>query len=166
MNRFKRIFALMLVLTMMVSVMVVPASAALGSRWSTEFATFPVLKRSNSGSYPGYTKALQRFLMCYNDNFRNVLAQNGGIDGKYGSNTEDVVTAYQIAEGITNDGFVGPGTWRQIASNLSISESNAQRYIFSIRNQSVIRVDRIMYPTYAYLYYMEDGNLGGVFHTE
>lgn len=166
MNRFKRFFALMLVLTMMVSVMVVPASAALGAGWSAEFATFPVLRRSNSGSYPGYTKALQRFLMCYDDNFKRVLEQNGGIDGKYGGNTEDVVTAYQIAEGLSNDGVVGPGTWTQIANNLSISENNAQRVIFSVRNQPVIRVDKIMYPTYTYLYYIENGRLGSVFHTE
>lgn len=166
MNKFTRFFAIMLVLTMMLSVVAFPASAALGSGWSTEFATFPVLRRTNSGTYPGYTKALQRFLMCYNDNFKRVLEQNGGIDGRYGGNTEDVVIAYQIAEGLSNDGVVGPGTWTQISNNLSVSESNAQRYVFSIRNQPVIRVDRIMYPTYTYLYYLENGSLGGVFHTE
>lgn len=63
----------------------------------------PTLRKGNSGAY---VKMMQQ-----------ALADAGytiGIDGKFGSKTEDVVKAFQKANGLTADGVCGPKTWKAL----------------------------------------------------
>lgn len=63
----------------------------------------PELKRGSSGKA---VKMLQAFL--------------GGltVDGDYGAKTENAVKAYQKANGLSQDGVVGPKTWNKIIQSL------------------------------------------------
>lgn len=169
MKYIKRSLALVLVLIMLLTVMVLPASAVGGS-WQETIASFPGRSTNYRYVVDDYTTVIQRFLWCYGGSSRTYIAENGGTDGKYGSGTENAVEDFQAAEGLEADGKVGPNTWRTIAKNLETTV-NYQRRLFTENGYNVIRVELLNNPenvTYSYLYYKGTGTgtLGFVFYTE
>ena len=46
----------------------------------------------------------------------------GAIDGQYGEQTQAAVMAFQIKQGFTPDGIVGPITWRKLFASQSFAE--------------------------------------------
>ncbi len=44
------------------------AAFAASSPWPERFSMFSQISSANGGYYPGYVKAAQRFLMCFNSN--------------------------------------------------------------------------------------------------
>ena len=72
------------------------------------------LPRDNVANYPTLRSGSQGnfvYLLQY------MLTQNGyniSIDGSFGPNTLNAVTAFQTANGLTADGIVGANTWRTL----------------------------------------------------
>ena len=72
------------------------------------------LPRGNLSNYPTLRNGSQGnfvYLLQY------LLTQNGyniSVDGAFGQNTTNAVTAFQTANGLTADGIVGANTWRTL----------------------------------------------------
>ena len=72
------------------------------------------LPRDNVANYPTLRSGSQSnfvYLLQY------MLTQNGyniSVDGSFGPNTLNAVTAFQTANGLTADGIVGANTWRTL----------------------------------------------------
>ena len=70
--------------------------------------------RNNTGNYPTLRSGSNGnfvYLLQY------ILTQNGYnivVDGSFGPNTLNAVTAFQTANGLTADGIVGPRTWQTL----------------------------------------------------
>lgn len=118
MKLVKRTLCLALILVMMVSILVVPASAAtIASDWQSRFRSFKTVSEYYAPTRTEYVKALQRFLFAY-DNTRSAMGQTT-VDGSWGSKTTAAVGILQSALGYTPDYIVGPNTWEGIANKLS-----------------------------------------------
>ena len=66
-------------------------------------ANYPTLRNGSNGNFV--------YLLQY------ILNQNGyslTVDGAFGNNTLNAVTAFQTAQGLTADGIVGANTWRTL----------------------------------------------------
>lgn len=113
----KRTLALVLVVMMVATVMVMPASAA-GSDWEGYFRSFRQTSQYNYIS--GYASAVQSILLgfTYTDDY---IRDYGGVDGMFGSKTADAVWAFQDKHGLGADGIVGPNTWGKMACEMSES---------------------------------------------
>ncbi len=68
--------------------------------------SFPLLRKGDVGTY---VKILQAFLTAYKYNIGN-----SGIDGEFGSDTENAVKRFQKNSGIEVDGVVGENTWGKL----------------------------------------------------
>ena len=64
----------------------------------------PELKKGQAGEA---VRFLQQFLICQGYSLV--------FDGQFGSQTEDIVTAFQYDQNIMPDGIVGKDTWRAIS---------------------------------------------------
>ncbi|NIK12748.1 peptidoglycan recognition protein family protein [Alkalibacillus almallahensis] len=73
---------------------------------SGEISESTVLSPGNSGES---VRVLQQALVD-NNFYPNIDAENNGVDGIYGPNTEDAVRRYQIMNGLTVDGIAGSET--------------------------------------------------------
>lgn len=163
MKNGKRILALVLVLVVLLPVMLLPVSAA-SSAWVTRFQKFQQVKEGDKKLYPGYTSAIQRFLICYSDAFEDSINLAGGVDGYYGDATIDAVKVYQGAKGLTADAWVGTGTWGQIAKDLTLTTHHDTYGYFYMNNRKVIYVYYGDGNPYEYTYYKNDTTQGSVFH--
>ena len=67
------------------------------------------LKILKKGSKGDAVEALQALLIA-----RGYTCGKAGMDGDFGSATENAVKAYQKANGLTEDGIVGPATWGKL----------------------------------------------------
>lgn len=65
----------------------------------------------SSGSSGDDVKRLQRVLVVLK------MLDYTGIDGQYGSNTQNAVEAFQQSNGLTVDGIVGPLTWAALPAD-------------------------------------------------
>ncbi|MDE6254163.1 MAG: peptidoglycan-binding protein [Lachnospiraceae bacterium] len=74
-----------------------------GSTWTN--LTNVVQTKSSYSAYA--TKAIQVLL-------NNKISANLSVDGIYGTNTENAVKRFQKAQGIDEDGKVGPETWNYL----------------------------------------------------
>ena len=140
MQHIKKLFAIMLVLVLVgtCTISVFAASA----EEAEEFASFRQI--SKGSSYTGYNKALQRFLYCYPDT-RTTIANAGGVDGVFGTQTKNAVIVYQEDEWPSDsskwDGIVGSGTWRRIGVRLSYGWDPVDGYDLKYAGKRVIFVD-------------------------
>lgn len=131
MKQTRKIFAAILVLIMVVSIMVQPAYAAEVS--GTHLYYFGKFNRvPPSKNYQVAAVAVQKFLMLYGNSYAQAL-KTYGTDGYYGSTTETQVKRFQCQEcphGGTstqettnsNYGVVDTATWKAIAANLQVDE--------------------------------------------
>lgn len=71
------------------------------SPFPTKRVLRPVLKRGSTGED---VEVLQR-------NLTQLMFYDGAIDGKFGTETENAVKAFQANNRLTADGIVGPDTW-------------------------------------------------------
>lgn len=129
MKTLKRMTAGMLVVVALMTIMVIPTSAApvfysssIGSTWVSTFAEdFPTLGKLCESSH--YVYALQRYLKCFDTTAKNMLVYGGQyMDGEFGGRTENAVKYVQKQLGLPDsgqDGIVGPNTWTKIAQDLN-----------------------------------------------
>lgn len=129
MKSLKRTSFHIVALAVLVSMLVLPASASepMASEWRQEFrAHFPVQKRT-SYTY-NYTYTLQRFLALYPAS-QSYIINFGGPDGKFGPGTENAVKAYNGDRGYLEvDGSCGPNTWASIPVVLRQEPSSMAGY--------------------------------------
>jgi hypothetical protein len=71
----------------------------------------PKLKKGSKGAP---VKALQILLIGYGGKPAQLVKAAGGADGDFGPGTEDAVKTYQDAAGLSDDGVVGPETWKEL----------------------------------------------------
>lgn len=131
MKKTRKIFAAILALIMVVSIMVQPAyAAAVSGTHLYYFGKFNRVPRSDN--YQVAAVAIQKFLMLFGDSYAQAL-KTYGTDGFYGPTTETQVKRFQYQErphGGTstqettnsNYGIVDTPTWKAIAANLQVEE--------------------------------------------
>ena len=117
MRQAKRIFALLLTVIMMATVVVFPASA--DSYLAPKFAEFP--QQSTSSYSSGYTGAVQIYVASISDHTMGLINSGGRIDGIYGAKTKEAVYWTQKYWFFPDDsrewdGICGSGTWREIGN--------------------------------------------------
>lgn len=88
----KRMYALTLAIVLVMSIMAIPVSAAART---SEFAAFLTISANNGSANPGYTRALQRFLMCIDSTNKDAIMNSGGTDGKFGNTTTKLTKNFQ-----------------------------------------------------------------------
>lgn len=168
MKVFKRIMMLTLVLAMLASVMVIPASAL---NWESQFTQFQLCSRTATPYNSNYVRALQRFLQAFRHT-SYMITDNGGVDGSFGAGTESAVKTYQFyAFGGDNneiDGVVGMGTWEKIADDLDGPTSGDPIVLthynsYQSVDYEVITIDRST-SVNKYKYHTTNGSLGNTFH--
>ena len=78
-------------------------------------AQFPA---QNTSTYTkAYTAGLQTFLLNYSKETKDIIRDNGMVDGSYGHAIERAVRVYQTKRNLADkDGMCGPQTWASIQS--------------------------------------------------
>lgn len=69
---------------------------------------FPLLKRGSISNY----------VLIAQDDLNTLGYRTGGLDGIFGSQTQNAVKAYQRSRGLAVDGIVGCNTWRSLQENV------------------------------------------------
>ncbi|MCD7858670.1 MAG: peptidoglycan-binding protein [Firmicutes bacterium] len=174
MKRLKRIFSIVLVLILTVSILTMPASASLGTQFKTAISNFPTRSTAYSNTFDGYTCVIQRFLWAYDDDGDNegtrpIIARSG-VDGYYGEYTELAVKTFQLQKGLDVDGKTGSATWTEIASLLTTLSTSKTEIIIGCNGYEVIYVMRSYADIdvdYIYFYYTGDTEpvKGGSFYS-
>ena len=115
MKRMKALIATgMAVMLCVASSLTVMASTGYKSQWQN----FQQIAQGTS--YSGYTKAVQRIVRDYNVECRDLIGDNGGIDGSFGTKTHNAVIVFQRSKGCNKvNGIVGPETWGKLDDVLS-----------------------------------------------
>lgn len=117
MKAVKRVFASVLVMAVMMSMLILPASAA-GANWSDDWDDyFQNFKLTYAGNYTtGYASAVQSILYGCTVT-KPYIERAGKVDGLFGTGTKDAVIAFQKDRGLKPaDGMVGKDTWRAMAN--------------------------------------------------
>lgn len=123
------------------------AAFAASSPWPERFSMFSQISSANGGNYPGYVKAAQRFLMCFNSNTYSLVMNNGGTDGMFGNATYNAVIDYQQKRGLAVDGVIGANSWKMMGTLLLERRAGIQDEIrdfvspssFYLQGENVIR---------------------------
>lgn len=69
---------------------------------------FPLLKRGSISNY----------VLIAQDDLNTLGYTTGGLDGIFGSQTQNAVKSYQRSRGLAVDGIVGCNTWRSLQENV------------------------------------------------
>lgn len=167
MKQIKRILTFTLVLVMLVSTMLIPASA-LDSTWQYSFKQFQEISQENDSSYINYVKALQRFLMCHSGT-ASIVGSNA-VDGDFGTKTLTAVISFKVSKGFSASaadiGVVTSATWGAIAQEIDYETSYGTASALFENGNRVIYVNTSNSASYQYRFYTSTGALGYVFHTE
>lgn len=142
----KRIFSFVLAVVLICPLLCIPASArGIGVDWEGPFARFTEVCVGSPAA--GYNKAAQRFLYCFPSTFR-LIADNGGIDGIFGSKSKEAAIIYQKYEWPNEvdkamwDGRIGGKTWSKIAGRLDPKDLYTNYdYILTYGNDYVYYLD-------------------------
>lgn len=157
MKFFKKTLLMVMVVAMLASIMVLPASAAVTSTVRTKMTSddFPYLYLSVSDK--AAVKALQKFLMtdAYNASIKDILAD--GLDGGYGAHCMAAVRDFQVRHGIYGPNGNGTGevknqTWGAIADVLTQSGTVMRNSGTDVYKYSIIS------GKYYFYYYDLSGN--------
>lgn len=107
--------------------------AVLGLPSIAEASSYPTLSLGASGSY---VTLLQQRLSA-------ATYWLGGIDGSFGSLTQQAVYAIQKAAGISRDGVVGPVTWSKVLSGLRPVYGHSAGYRVEIdKSEQLLKIIR------------------------
>lgn len=144
-NKFK-VFRQVLTVFLIIACLTIMAFAA-SSPWPERFSMFAQISSANGGNYPGYVKAAQRFLMCFNSNTYSLVMNNGGTDGMFGNATYNAVIDYQQKRGLAVDGVIGANSWKMMGTLLLERRAGIQDEIrdfvspssFYLQGENVIR---------------------------
>ena len=71
-------------------------------------AGYPLIKRGSISTY----------VLIAQDDLNTLGFRTGGLDGIFGSRTEEAVRNYQRSRGLGADGIVGCNTWRSLQENV------------------------------------------------
>ena len=71
-------------------------------------AGYPLIKRGSISTY----------VLIAQDDLNTLGFSTGGLDGIFGSRTEEAVRNYQTSRGLPADGIVGCNTWRSLQENV------------------------------------------------
>lgn len=115
MKTMQRVMMLALVVVMLASIMVLPASAA--TYWQSEFANFKPVSAYYASIYPGYLWAMQSFLFAHPETQDEMSGSTH--DGVWGSKTRAAIIDFQRYKGLTQDAIAGTATWNAVAAELS-----------------------------------------------
>lgn len=163
----KNMLAVVLVFSMLLATLVIPASA-LDSDWQARFKGMETITSTSAKQYPEYVKAVQSYMFC-NPGTRGSMGSTH-VDGVWGVRTESSVRVFQDAYGLGIDGKVGPNTWGKIAYTLDPLYSNYNgancRILYIDNNDSywyayLVNVSNSM--DYAYYYYYHTNQFGNQF---
>ena len=94
---------------------------------------YPTLKKGNKGEY---VAVLQQKLIL-----SGYSLPHYGIDGDFGSETENAVKAFQRDHGLTADGIVGKKTWEALNGNESPA---VQKYTVTVSGLTKEKADEII----------------------
>lgn len=73
----------------------------------------------SSGGYPQLRRgSLSNYVLIAQDDLNTLGYTTGGLDGIFGSQTDNAVRRYQSSRGLTVDGIVGCNTWRSLQENV------------------------------------------------
>lgn len=133
MKSIKKLMALVLTVMMIMTILIVPASAA-SSTWVARFQKFAP---TNINSYQtGYTKAVQSILLGF-PRSKDWIILGGGIDGSFGSRTEQAVKAFQEINNLVVDGRVGPATWGKMAERMQTSINEGDTVFTAVARDAI-----------------------------
>ena len=62
--------------------------------------------------------SISTYVLIAQDDLNTLGYRTGGLDGIFGSQTEQAVRNYQRARGLAVDGIVGCNTWRSLQENV------------------------------------------------
>ena len=69
----------------------------------------------SSGGFPTIRRgSLSNYVLIAQDDLNTLGFRTGGLDGIFGSATQNAVRNYQSSVGLTADGIVGCNTWRAL----------------------------------------------------
>lgn len=145
----RKVFRQVLTIFLIIAIIACLSTAAFAasSPWPERFSMFAQISSANGGNYPGYVKAAQRFLMCFNSNTYSLVMNNGGTDGMFGNATYNAVIDYQQKRGLAVDGVIGANSWKMMGTLLLERRAGIQDEIrdfvspssFYLQGENVIR---------------------------
>ena len=73
----------------------------------------------SSGGYPTIRRgSISTYVLIAQDDLNTLGYRTGGLDGIFGSQTDQAVRNYQRSRGLVSDGIVGCNTWRSLQENV------------------------------------------------
>ena len=69
---------------------------------------YPLIRQGSRGAY----------VLIAQDDLNTLGFATGGLDGIFGTKTNDAVLRYQRSRGLTADGIIGCNTWRSLQENV------------------------------------------------
>ena len=73
----------------------------------------------SSGGFPQLKRgSLSNYVFIAQDDLNTLGYRTGGLDGIFGSATQDAVRRYQASRGLAADGIIGCNTWRSLQENV------------------------------------------------
>ena len=151
MKRTKRILAALLTVALIVSISVIPVSAA-GYPWTSMFSQFQVLRLGCEDRHAGFTIPLQTFLESYSTDWNDRIEEAGGRDGWYGEETALCLGEYQSLRHLSSDKVCGARTWSTIAGDMD-DDSYSLVTIFSYDGCYIINATNDFPVEFCYYYY-------------
>ena len=73
----------------------------------------------SSGGYPTLRRgSLSNYVLIAQDDLNTLGYRTNGLDGIFGSATQNAVINYQRSKGLTSDGIIGCNTWRALQEDV------------------------------------------------
>ena len=72
-----------------------------------------------TGGYPQLKRgSLSNYVLIAQDDLNTLGFRTGGLDGIFGSNTQNAVREYQKSVGLSVDGIIGCNTWSSLQEDV------------------------------------------------
>ena len=73
----------------------------------------------SSGGYPTIRRgSISNYVLIAQDDLNTLGYRTNGLDGIFGSGTQNAVISYQRSRGLSADGIVGCNTWRSLQEDV------------------------------------------------